>query len=248
MTLVFVKDAFVPEEQATLDINERGCRLGDGMFETMRITNGEVQCIEVHFKRIIKGLDRLLIKHQYLMDALPEVIQALIDENKVTDGFVRVGVSRGIGSVGWLPTMDGEPTLIVQTFLQKELSSRSINLAFSDNIHVPGIGVKTLGAYTYIQASMEAASKNVDDVIMCNEDGYVCETSCANIFWQKHGVWYTPSLELGIIDGVTRRVFMQQEFVVEGFYTNEALQHADAICVSNVRLGVVEGVIRSFAS
>ncbi len=108
---------------------------------------------------------------------------------------------------------------------------------------------KTLNYLENILLKEEAQNKGCDDFIIISFEGYICETSIANIFWKKKNSIYTPSLDLPIIPGVIREDFIHQlklkKFnVLPGKYKFRDLENSEQIWLTNSMMGVMPAIIK----
>src|SRR5688572_20870243 len=108
--LVFVNGCFVPEEQALVSAFDRGFVYGDGVFETIRIHNGQPFRWNAHLERLQTGAQFLRLGLPFSPDELRPLAQRLIDDNALKEGVVRIVVSRGTGPRGYSPKGSAQPT------------------------------------------------------------------------------------------------------------------------------------------
>src|SRR4051812_49078958 len=115
MIFAYVKNKFFPKDQACISIEERGFKFGDGVFETIRISDSIPYQWDLHLARLKEGIDALKIPAD--LANLYALSLELIRKNNVKEGLLRISVSRGIGSNGYLPTTDnaGSTTLVIET-------------------------------------------------------------------------------------------------------------------------------------
>ena len=235
-TYAYVKGRIVPENEAVISISERGFRLGDGVFETMRVAGGSIYARDLHLARLKQGLTALKINAGQEWETLPATIEQVITKNTMTDGIVRVSISRGIGSYGYLPFEATTPTCVIQVMPGLSGRVEPIDLWYAPAIQSSGIAYKSMQAMPYIMARMEAHEQGCFEALLLSKDGQIAETSSANIFWVRHNRLYTPSLAVGIVDGVMRRRVMAVSPypVEEGHYTMEDIYGADEVFITNV--------------
>lgn len=129
-------------------------------------------------------------------DKLKESCLELIKKNKIKNGYLRIAISRGVGSVGYLPQENIQPTVVIETLPLNTKPKSPIKLCIS-NYQKPSIkslpvNYKLMNGLNSTLAKLEAVEKNYFDAILLNEKNQICETSSANIFWIKDDVLYTP--------------------------------------------------------
>lgn len=241
MIFAYVKNAFVPKEHAVISIEERGFRFGDGVFETIRIYDSIPYQWELHITRLFEGLQALKIG-QGLKD-LSTICKELIQKNNVIEGFLRISVSRGIGSTGYLPSkqaMEGGPTLVVETLPLGYLPTEPIDLWISSLQKISArsmpVHTKLMQAGNLCLARMEAAEHNCFESLMLGDRAQLCEGSSSNIFWYRDKTLFTPSLRSGIVAGTMRDAVIRiSPFKVkEGLFLLKDLLQAEEVFLTNV--------------
>ena len=239
--LCFINDKLIDEDQAMISINDRGFMFGDGIFETCHISNSKILDFTSHLKRLDKGLKSLEIKAK--TSNLLEKSTKLIKENNIKDGILRLSISRGIGSNGFLPCQDIKPNIIIQTKYFKDLINKNITLAISKKITLFSKSIlnkhKTANSLNYILAKIDSHKNGFFDNILLNENNEICETSSANIFIVKNNLILTPSLECGLLSGTKRQKIIdicQQNVdlkIKETKITINDLKNCDEVFISN---------------
>lgn len=232
----YVKGQIVPSSQAVISIEERGFRLGDGIFETIRVVKGKPYLWPAHFDRLQLGMRIFQISPSKEVENLPTIIQALLSKNQISEGMIRISLSRGIGSTGYLPHPDADPTCVVQVTHGFPKANQGIKLWNTNDYHGYGLPVKSMQCLPYILARMEAVKQGCFEALLTHSKGWVAETSSANIFWVKDKTIYTPHLQTGIIGGVIRKrlIELSPYQVKEGKYLLSQLQEAEEVFISNV--------------
>jgi len=160
----------------------------------------------------------------------------LIKKNNLQDGIIRISISRGIGSKGYLPTNETPNLIIIQT---KELPNppQNANLIICD-INPPPFKFKSANSLNYVLAKIFADENNCLDSIMIDEKGYICETSSANIFWIKNQIIYTPSDKLNLVQGTIRETLLNiKDLKIKcGKFKISELKNADEVFITNSTL------------
>ncbi len=192
---------FINEDQAAISIKERAFMFGDGAFETCKIFNGKIYDFHSHQNRLKKTLKTLKIKAQ--IEDLKEQAQELISKNNSKNGILRISISRGIGSSGYLPTNESEALIIIETQEERTISAK-ISLGIS-KYKTPSTPIgKSLNAIPYILNKIAASEANLFDLVMLSPKKFIAETSSANIFWVKNNRIYTADKSCSIIEGTVR--------------------------------------------
>ncbi|MFZ1306664.1 MAG: aminotransferase class IV [Ferruginibacter sp.] len=233
-------------ESGIISANSRGLRFGDGLFETIKSINGQLEFIDEHFARLWKGLQVLqfTIPKQFTPDHLEQEIQTLLKKNGHSKlARVRLTVFRGDG--GLFDAADHKPNYLIQSWaLPDETGS------WNSNGLVLGIytdvkkscdilsNLKHNNFLPYALAALHAKKEKCNDAILLNTEGRLCDTSIANIFLIKDEVVYTPALAEGCIAGVMRRNLIEKLTaagykLVEGKVTVDELLDAEEVFLTN---------------
>jgi len=215
--VAYVNGAFVPKEEAKISVYDHGYLYGDGVFEGIRAYNGRIFRLDRH-------LDRLYDSARYLMLEIPlskpEMSAAIVETVRrcgLRDAYIRPVISRGVGDLGLDPRKCKVPTvvIIVDTIqlYPKEAYERGLRAvtAAVRKVRPDAVSVqaKTLNYLSSILARLEANRAGVEEALMLQGDGYVCECSADNIFLVRGGEVWTPPAHLGILQGVTREAVME---------------------------------------
>ena len=228
---IYKNDQILNHEDALISIDERGFLFGDGLFETCRFINQKIINFEAHLARIKIGL--LSLKLNANIQNIESKCYNLISKNNLQDGIIRISISRGIGSRGYLPTNETPNLIIIQT---KELpiTPKEINLMVCE-INPPPFKFKSANALQYILAKISAQENNFFDSIMLDKKGYSCETSSANIFWIKDKIIYTPSDDCEIVLGTIRSALIELKSlqIKCGKFKISDLKNADEVFITN---------------
>jgi branched-chain amino acid aminotransferase len=229
--LILKNHQLIPERQAQFSIEERGFLFGDGVFETCKIFNGKIYDYKAHEDRLKDGLKAL--KFSAEIQNLEQELLQLIAKNKVENGILKILISRGIGSLGYLPTYKSKALIIAQTFASRKLPKK-ITLGVS-KITAPKAFAKTTNSLPYILAKIEAAEKKLFDCVMLSDQKFVAESSSANIFWVKNGKVFTPAKACGALIGTVQKKLLKLS-PIKIFKTKStltALKKADEIFLTN---------------
>ncbi|NBX02756.1 MAG: hypothetical protein EBR02_01555 [Alphaproteobacteria bacterium] len=240
MTLISINGKLVDEAEATVSVLDRGFRFGDGVFETISVYNGVPYQFEYHMARMLDGLAAIKINFDYSM--LRTNVKELLAANDMQNGMLRIQVTRGIGSRGYLPD-DSHPlagaTCVIETMERPPQPEDGVKLWLSNFQKPPALYLPTqfklCQGLSSTLARMDAVENGCFDAVMLGEGSFVCETSSANIFWMKDGQLNTPALGFGALAGSTRAAILRtyptkiQEVVV----TISDLASAQAVILTN---------------
>lgn len=236
----YVKNAFVPIADAKISVEERGFRFGDGVFETITIYDGVPYQWEWHMKRLSSGCEALKIPAD--VEPLKEICAELIRRNCGGHCVLRIYISRGIGSRGYLPyatERSAGSTLVIETFEKQPEVSEPVSLWLSSyekpSSTVLPVEHKLAQGLNSTLARMEAMEHGCFEALQLGSQGQIAEASAANIFWREEGHLYTPSLECGCLAGTTREAVLRlsPSPIKQGVFGLDALARADAVFLTN---------------
>ena len=213
---VYIDGKFYDEQSAKISVFDHGLLYGDGVFEGIRIYNGRVFRLKEHIDRLFYSAKAILLTlpmtHADLMRATVETCR----ENGLRDGYIRLVVTRGIGTLGLNPNRCKNPTVIIIAgkiqLYPPELYAKGMDIvtvATTRNLHnAVNPAIKSLNYLNNILAKIEANNAGVEEAIMLNADGYVAECTGDNLFIVKGKTLQTPPLSAGALYGITRGVCM----------------------------------------
>ena len=236
----YVKDRFVEAQRAQISIEERGFRFADGVFETVAVYQTVPYQWEFHMQRLADGLAALQISTD--LSGLENICAELLERNEVLDGILRIYISRGAGSQGYLPfPLEGGDgaTLVIESLPGPAEVKDAVSLWGSGyekiSPHALPVHCKTAQGLNSTLARIEAIRHGCFEALQLGAGGHVCEASSANIFWLKDNVLHTPSLAAGCLNGSTRHAVMRLSpyRVKEGVYPLAELERADAVMLTN---------------
>ncbi len=193
----------------------RGLQFGDGIFETIIYRAGEIQFFDLHWQRLTEGLKLLQIDLPFTKDELESQLQTLLEKHKLaTDKRIKITLWRS-GGGKYTPEASSadymiacvDTRLIQHKIIQKAAICKTVSLHHHAYSHL-----KSISALNYVLAAQEKAERNMDELLLLNNEGYLTEATAANLFFYNHGknCWYTPPLASGCINGVSRRHLVAQ--------------------------------------
>lgn len=233
--IVFLNGKFVSEHHAVVSIFDRGLLYGDGLFETIRIVNGQPFRWREHWERFESGAGFLKIRLPLGREKLRGLAGQLVAKNKKPDSVLRLTLSRGPGGRGYSPRKANWPTLAMTLHpapsgeagarKTKGRSRRTkpeqradasdfsqpaqwkvIVSSFRLAVDDPLARFKTSNKLRQILARAEADAAGADEALLANTEGFMAEGASSNVFWVERGSVWTPPITAGILPGVTRAV------------------------------------------
>lgn len=226
----------IEEKNAQISIAERAFLFGDGIFETCRIAQGKIYNFQGHEDRIKEGLKAL--KFQADISDLEKKSLQLISKNNLKNGILRISISRGIGSIGYLPTYQSKALIVIQTSKPRKVAGK-ISLGISTIKKPPRnslpIQHKTMQALVYTLNKISAQEQNLFDCVMLNQKNFISETSASNIFWVKNDTIFTPSDTCDVLLGTIRaKLIANKNFKIKKVAAKiSELKKADEIFLTN---------------
>ncbi len=209
--LIYINGELVPRGEARISPFDRGILYGYGLFETMRSYGGRVFSLDRHLTRLLHSADKIGLGASLDPAALRQAIHRTLEANKLIDARIRLTVTAGEGERGLAPPTSGMLTIMV---VAEELvlpppqayedGIRAAVVSVRRNSQSPLSGIKSIGYLDNLLAHYEAVAAGADEAILLNEQGFVAECSTSNIFLVVEGRLLTPSMESGILPGVTR--------------------------------------------
>lgn len=247
---ILFNDKIVSSEEPIVKVSNRNFKFGDGLFESMRMQNNQLMFAELHAERIQQGAKFLKLEGYKLLDAyfLRQKTAELSKRNKLNgSGRFRLSVFRdGEGlytpegnKYGYvLESVAADPGyelnakgLIVDVYTE---ITKSVNKLSN---------FKTSNALLFVMAGLFKKQHKLDDAILLNDAGFICETMSSNIFIVYQGQIYTPPLSEGCISGVMRstviKLAKEQDIeIIEAQINPQILNEAEEVFVTNASSGI----------
>ncbi len=245
MNWVCIDGKIVPGNDAKISVWDHGLLYGDGLFETMRSYAGKVFAVAEHLERLRQGADRLKLRIEYDDTELEELIGRTLKANNLENAYIRLTYTRGSGPIGIDPGLCSKGCLIImvkESNVPQSLYSEGSKLGISPVVrnHSSALSpsIKSLNFLNNILAKLWAKEQGFNEALMLNQNGFIAETTVSNIFYIKDGKIFTPSIEAGILPGVTRNMVIKAAKrigygVEQGLFKPEQLFVADEVFLTN---------------
>lgn len=229
----------INKEQFRVDLSNRSFQYGDGLFETIIAKNGSIRFLPYHVERLFQGLNMLHIDHNFTLEKIKGHIQQLLSKNQLSNARIKLQVWRADGGL-YTPSNNTAEFLIIAV-PHEENQKIIARCTFSEQVTVSYNSIskfKTCNSLPYILAALEKQSKNLDEIIILNNEGYIAECTASNIFWYKEGVYYTPEILTGCIEGIMRKhvlnIAKRHNITIKaGKYNKEDLLSAESAFTTN---------------
>ena len=250
--LAYLNGRFVPTDDAKVSVFDHGFLYGDGVYETMRSYGGKIFLLGRHLSRLKQSADAISLPLPLPLEKIGEALQESLTVNKLREAYLRIQISRGPGEIGLDPALCPAPTLVILVKPFKDYPSA----LYENGVNVAIVGtrrnhplslnpaIKSTNFLNNILAKIESLKAGAYEGIMLNWKGYVAEGTISNIFAVRREVLFTPGLETGILDGITRdlvlRLAKQNKITVkEKLLRPRDLAKADECFITNTTVEIM---------
>jgi branched-chain amino acid aminotransferase len=215
--MIYVTGKLVPQEDAKVSVYDHGLLYGDGVFEGLRCYSGKVFRLEQHVERLFESAKAIWLTIPMTPAEMCNAINDTVKANEIVDGYVRVLVTRGAGSLGLDPNRCSNPQIIIiadvialypAEFYHQGLAIVTVSVMRN---HPAALSprIKSLNYLNNILAKIEGLQAGCIEALMLNHKGEIAECTGDNIFLVRKGVLYTPPIDAGILEGVTRNAVIE---------------------------------------
>ncbi|WP_293300745.1 aminotransferase class IV [Pedobacter sp. UBA4863] len=248
---ILFNDQFLANDTAILKVSNRAFKFGDGFFESMRMCNGKLQYPELHADRIKATMKALKMDGYNLLDDyfLKQKTAELARKNK-TQGNARFRLTiyrQGEGL--YMPETNKAGYLLEAKPLETqgyEFNKKGVIIDVYDEITKPInklSNYKTTNSLPFVMAAIYQKQHRLDEVLLLNQNGFLCESTSSNLFVIYQNQIYTPALSEGCVGGVMRNVIMQlakqhQLPLIEAQINPQILNEAEEVFLTNAVNGV----------
>jgi branched-chain amino acid aminotransferase len=249
---IYLNGKIVPSKEAVISVFDHGFLYGDGIYETIRVYDGVIFRLNEHLQRLFRSASLIGLTIPLGIDPLKVAIYKTLIANKLRNAYIRLTVSRGRGAIGLDPDLCTEPTIVIIVQELKEYPKtfyeNGITLIIAETRrNLKGAidpRIKSLNFLNNILAKIEAKKKGVYEALLLNVYGKLTEGTISNIFFYKDGIIYTPSVDCGILDGITRGLIIdlakrEDLKIKEGKFKREDLYAAEEVFITNTTMEVM---------
>lgn len=243
--------SILSSDQQIFPVSNRGFRYGDGLFESMRYMNGVLKFPDLHIDRVQKGMKALKLDNSSYIDSwfLREKVDELARRNKTgPDARFRLTVFRDSGGL-YSPDSNKMAYVLESQIMddsQYTFNKKGLIIDVYDELTKPVnmlSNLKTCNSLVYVLAGIYKNQNALDEVMILNQDGFLCESISSNVFVVYDRKLYTPSLNEGCIGGVMRQVVMRLAKengieLVEAQVNPDILNEADEVFLTNAARGI----------
>jgi len=253
---IWINGKLYEKEDAKISVYDHGLLYGDGVFEGLRSYGGSVFRLEQHLTRLWNSAKAILLEIPKSREEIGRAIDETLKTNGLSDGYVRLVVTRGAGSLGLDPDRTSDPQVIIITdhiaVYPEELYRQGLEIitASSQRNHPMALSprVKSLNYLNNILAKIECMQAGCMEALMLNHKGEVAECTADNIFLVRQGVLLTPPTDAGILEGITRDAVIELarasgREVREVPFTRHDVYIADEVFLTGTAVEVI-GVVK----
>lgn len=252
---VFLGNKLVDEKDAVVSVFDHGLLYGDGVFEGIRAYHGRVFLLDEHIDRLYDSAKAIALEIPMTKQEMAQAVVDTCKANGIADGYIRLVVTRGTGTLGLNPYLCEKAEIIViaakiQLYPQ-ELYDTGLKIITAGTVrnHTEALNprVKSLNYLNNIMAKIEAINAGCMECLMLNPQGQVAEASGDNVFAIKNGVLATPPSWCGALEGLTRNKVMELARaagyeVREGVMARYDLYVADEVFLSGTAAEIISVV------
>ena len=215
--IVFMNDRLVPEAEARVSVFDHGLLYGDGVFEGLRSYSGRVFRLDEHLDRLYASARAICLEIPLAKEAVAKAVNDTLAANKLADGYVRLVVTRGAGSLGLDPNRTKNPQVIVIAdtiaLYPREHYEKGLRIVTAATQRTQSAAlsprIKSLNYLNNIMAKLEGLQAGCVEALMLNHKGEVAECTGDNVFVVRSGKLLTPPPDAGILEGITRNAVME---------------------------------------
>lgn len=216
MSVCWLDGTILPGEEARISVFDHGLLYGDGVFEGIRFYRQQPFRLHAHLRRLQHSATAIKLTLPYTLTELEAAVTTVIAAFGESDGYLRLVVTRGRGTLGVNPATCQRGTAFIvadkPSFIEPQVKQYGANLIIAATRRLPPDGldprVKSLNYLNHVLARIEANHANADEAILLNAQGHVSEGTTDNVFIVRDGVLFTPPVTDGALDGVTRDVIL----------------------------------------
>jgi branched-chain amino acid aminotransferase len=209
---VYINGKFFDQADAKLSVFDHGFLYGDGIFEGIRLYSGCIFRLEEHLERLEYSAKAILLDLPWTRKQISDATCESCRVNGLKDGYIRLIVTRGVGSLGLSPKSCATPQLVIiadkiqlypPEFYEKGLKIITVPTRRCNPAALPPT-IKSLNYLNNILAKIEAQNLGFHEAVMLNDQGYIAECTGDNIFLVHKGKLLTPPFSAGALSGITR--------------------------------------------
>ena len=245
--MLIVNGELVEKKKAQLSILDKGFLLGFGLFETMRLFQGEIIALEKHWERLKASALLLEITLPLSYEELLLNISLLVKHKQLLNSGFRLTISAGVGPRGLVFNSDQKSIYLIESFELMTQKIKPYRLCWSSilaNASDPLSSIKSLSYLTHAFIKKEGLKLGFDDALQLTSEGFITESSSANFFMVKKNGLFTPPLSDGVLPGITRQRIIEYcelsgvTCIEKRIHKNE-IREAEDVFLCNALMGII---------
>lgn len=214
---IYISGKYYDKEHAKISVYDHGLLYGDGVFEGMRSYHGKVFRLQEHLDRLWDSARSIWLNIPISQEQMAAAVNETLAKNGIRDGYIRLIVTRGSGTLGLDPNKCPVAEVIIITdhiqLYPKEFYDNGLKIVTAATVrnHTAALSprIKSLNYLNNILAKIEGLRAGCVEALMLNTNGEVAECTGDNIFLVKGGVLFTPPIDAGILEGITRNAVIE---------------------------------------
>ena len=214
---IYIGGKLYDQQDAKISVYDHGFLYGDGVFEGMRVYGGATFKLAEHLDRLWDSAKAICLEIPMTVEEMARAVEETLEANGIDDGYIRLIVTRGVGTLGLDPNKTSNPQIIIIAdaiaLYPDEFYEVGLEIVTVSTIrnHPAALNprIKSLNYLNNILAKIEGAQAGCIEALMLNHKGEVAECTGDNIFLVRDGALRTPPIDAGILDGITRRTVIQ---------------------------------------
>lgn len=249
---VFIDGNFYAQSDAKISVFDHGLLYGDGVFEGLRVINKRIVALDEHVDRLFDSMQSILLRSPHDKDQVKDYLEKFINRNEMSSGYIRLVITRGVGTLGLNPTECPCPSMIIigkhagASDEKAAVKRISVITASTRKTSVDALNpqVKSLNYLNNVLLKIEALNAGCQEAIVLNKEGYAVEATGENLFIVKNGVVSTPPISAGALAGITRQKIIdllgkEGVSVSERLITKHDLYVSDEIFLCGTASGIL---------
>lgn len=215
--LVHIDGQYLPKSEAKVSVFDHGFLYGDGIFEGIRLYQGNVFRLEEHLERLEWSAKAICLDLPWSRKEISDIVCETCRRNDLKDGYIRLVISRGTGDLGLSPKNCPKPSIVCIAdkiaLYPEALYTQGMRIITAPTRRISPAAlppmIKSLNYLNNILAKIEAQQHGFHECLMLNEQGFVAECTGDNVFLVHKGKLLTPASHSGALVGITRQVAME---------------------------------------
>ena len=213
---VYISGRLYDKADAKISVYDHGLLYGDGVFEGLRSYSGKVFRLQEHLDRLWDSAKAIWLEIPMTKEVMAQAVNDTLAANGIIDGYIRLVITRGAGSLGLDPNRTSDPQVIIIAdhiaLYPREFYEKGLELVTASTArnHPAALNprIKSLNYLNNILAKIEGLKAGCVEALMLNHKGEVAECTGDNIFLVSKGQLLTPPIDAGILEGITRGAVM----------------------------------------